>query len=423
MNISKNNLLFFVSGGIIVLCLILSLVLIGTKGKLSFNKQTKNQKQTKQTDNQTADTGQDNQASTDKTKSEYKIPPVKKLDFSNISTTAKDKIASLSLEDKIAQLFLVSPDSLTGVNNATIAGNTTKKALTAYTVGGLIYNSGNLNDEIQTKTMLENTNSFSKEKINLPLFLAVKENADDNSPISNNPAFPMPKTHSPQELAKLSTKDAFNTGNKIGKYLSGLGFNMNLAPCAVLSEDSLGLGTDSNEVSNKALAFYSALQSQNILGVYTDFPGKGAYTEGENGILSNTEDISTLKTKHLIPYQKGLENSSIIMLNDMAYPKITSSIAPAFISNKMVRDFIRNELNYKGLIITPLLNSKRLTDMFSESEMAVLAIEAGCDMIYEPQNFHQAYEAVLNAVETNRISEERINESLARILTIKEKLS
>lgn len=423
MNFSKNNLLFLFSGGIIILCVIVSSILIGTKGKLSFNKQEKKQKQITTIDNKTDDARQTTETSTTETQNEYAIPPVKKLDFSNISTSTKEKLASLSLENKIAQLFLVSPDSLTGVENATIAGDATKAALITYPVGGLIYETGNLYDELQTKMMLEKTNSFSKENLNLPLFLAVQENADDNSPISNNPAFHMPKSHSPKELSERSTEESFHSGSKIGKYLAELGFNMTLAPYAGLSEDSSGLGTNSNEVANKALAFYSALQSQNILGVYTEFPGTGAYTEGENGILSSEEDITTLKNNHLIPYQKGMENSSIIMLNNMAYPQITSSVAPAFMSHKMIKDFIRDELNYKGLIITPLLNSKRLTDVFTESEMAVLAIEAGCDMIYEPKNFRQSYEAVLNAVKTNRISEERIDESLARILTIKENLS
>lgn len=422
MNLSKNNLLFFFSGGIITICFIIILVLIGTKSNFSFYKQTKHTKQNNKTKDKIIDTTDETDDRTAKVQNDYVIPPVKKLDFSNISSTTKEKIAEMNLQDKIAQLFLISPDSLTGVEYATIAGNTTKTAFQNYSVGGLIYNSGNLNDETQTKTMLEKTNSFSEEKLDLPLFLAVKDNADTTSPISGNPSFHMPTSHTPQELASLPTKEVFQSGTQIGNYLAELGFNMNLAPSAILSKDSLSFGTDSKEVSDKALAFYSALQSQNILGIYTDFPGKGNPIENDNGILSDNSKVETLKNTLFIPYRKGMEYCSIIMLNDVAYPNITSSVAPAFMSHKMVNELIRNELGYEGLIITPALNSSSLANAFTESEMAILAIESGCDMIFEPKNFHQAYEAILNAVETNRISEERIDESLARIITIKESL-
>lgn len=424
MNVSKNNLLFLFSGGIIAVCLIATIILVGTKGKSNEQKQPQTSKERQNLSEEASNQlpAEDKTPKLQDEEAKYTIPSIKKVNFSDISENTKNKIASLSLQDKVAQLFLISPTALTGVENVTIAGETTKNAIHSYNVGGLIYDKSNLIDRLQIKTMLETSNSYSKENIQLPLFLAVKDNGGDKAAITGRSELGTGRYKNPLDLSSSSIEEAFLLGQSIGEELKEFGFNMNLAPSALLSEDSFSFGEDADSVSRKCLAFYTGLQSKNIYGVYTDFPGKYDDTS-ENSPSSDSDDLESLNSGSLIPYKEGLKNSSMLMLNNLAYPNLTASVAPAFMSHKMVNELIRKELSYKGLIITPALNTADPSGTFTDSEMAIMAIESGCDMIYEPKNFKETYAALLEAVENHRISEDRIDESLARILTVKEFLS
>lgn len=425
MNVSKNSLLFLFSGGIIAICLTVTIILIGTKGKIGNQKQTQTSKESRNLSKEVSEQlqNEDNSPEQKEEEAKYMIPSVKKIDFSDVSPDIKNKITSLSLKDKVGQLFLISPAALTGVENATIAGETTKNAIHTYSVGGLIYDKTNLIDRLQIKNMLAATNSYSKDHIQLPMFLAVKDNGGTKASITGRTELNTDKYKSPAELSGSSVEEAFLLGQNIGNNLKELGFNMNLAPSGLLSEDSFSFGEDAASVSEKCLAFYSGLQSEKILGAYTDFPGKSNEKNPENVDVTVSDSVEAIKSGSLLPYKEGIENSSILMLNALAYPELTSSVAPAFMSHKMVNDFIRKELSYNGLIITPALNTANPSGIFTDAEMTIMAIEAGCDMIYEPKNFKEAYSALLEAVETHRISEDRIDESLARILTVKDTLS
>lgn len=426
MNISKNGLLFIFSGSIIALCLIVTIVLVGMKDNYLLKKQKPKTEQSKEPSDsvQKSDISAQSHSKrkNEETVEEFQIPPVSTIEFSHPSEDIQEKIASLRLEDKIAQMFLTTPDTLTGVTDATLAGETTKNALTAHTVGGLVYGKGNLINKEQVRLLLDKTNSYSEEIVDLPLFLAIEDFGGDSSPITSTEELGIAKGSAPSELEALPVKDSFIRGGDIGRYLKDLGFNMNLAPSAAMSSDSYSFGKDPTTVSDKCLAFYSGLHSQNILGVYKDFPGKDDFIQLDSGVLSSQNDTTDLKSGSLIPYNKGLDNSAVIMLNNLAYPELTSSVAPAFMSHKMVTDLLRNELDYKGIVITPALDTEEGFAEFTVAEMSVQAIEAGCDMIYAPKDFQEAYQAVLNAVQSHRISEDRIDESLVRILAVKESL-
>ena len=109
----------------------------------------------------------------------------------------------------------------------------------------------------------------------------------------------------------------------------------------------------------------------------------------------------------------------MISVSHMAAPALTGDNTPCSLSSEVVTNILRNELNFRGVIITDAMNQKAITEYYGADEAAVRALRAGCDMIYAPENFETAYNGVLEAVQNGTISEERINDSLRRIYRIK----
>ena len=109
----------------------------------------------------------------------------------------------------------------------------------------------------------------------------------------------------------------------------------------------------------------------------------------------------------------------MIMVTHAAYPQITGDNTPATMSDVVITDILRNELGYNGVVITDAMNMGAITEYYGADEAAIKALRAGADMILMPEDFELAYEGVLAAVLEGTISEERINDSLARVYRIK----
>ena len=178
-------------------------------------------------------------------------------------------LAGMTLEEKVYQLFIITPEALTGSNTVTAAGETTRKSLENYPVGGLVYFSKNLKDPAQTKKMLQNVMEFSYEVEGLPLFTCIDEEGGRVARIGSNPVFGVEKIGCMQEVE--DEKEAYEAGETIGTYLSRLGFNFDFAPDADVltnkSNKAIGdrsFGSDSDRVVKMAAAFSDGLHSQKI---------------------------------------------------------------------------------------------------------------------------------------------------------------
>ena len=127
-----------------------------------------------------------------------------------------------------------------------------------------------------------------------------------------------------------------------------------------------------------------------------------------------------MRSTDFIPFQKGIESGAdFVMVSHVIAAAIDDSGIPSSLSEKVVTDTLRNEMGYDGIVITDALDMTAITDYYTSGEAAVMAVEAGVDMLLMPENYQEAYEAVLTAVQDGTISEERINESLTRIYRIK----
>ena len=342
-------------------------------------------------------------------------------------------IDNMTLEEKAAQLFMITPEALTGVGQAVQAGEGTKNAIEEYPVGGIIYFSQNLQDPEQVRTMTEKSREYSMDRIGLPLLLSVDEEGGAVTRFGDNPQFGFDASADMKAIGESGdTQQAYDLGARIGGFLADLGFNMDNAPVAdVLSnpENTVvkdrSFGSDSRVVSEMALAELKGLESQGITGVLKHFPGHGATAaDTHEGYAYTDASLEEMKENELIPFIDGIEaGADVIMVGHISCPGVTGNDEPASLSEKMVSDILRDELGFDGVVITDAMNMGAVSEMYSSSEAAVKAIRAGVDMLLMPADFKAAYEGILSAVESGELTEERINESLYRIIELKLKMA
>lgn len=334
----------------------------------------------------------------------------------------EERVASMSLEDKVAGIFIVAPEAITGVSTVVQAGEGTQQALDKYPVGGLVYFKQNIQSEEQLKTMLDNTALYAK----YPLFLAVDEEGGSVARVASSGIGP--KVDGAADIgATGNTDNAYQAGVNIGSTLSGLGFNLDFAPVADIANvaDSImeerSYGADAASVSGYVAAMMSGLEEQGVTACLKHFPGIGSTTgDTHDGMVTTDRSAEQFRAEELTVFQAGIDaGAKMIMVSHMSAPSLTGDNEPCIFSRTLVTDILREEMHYDGVVITDALNMAAISEYNTAEDAAVRAILAGCDMLLMPEDFEQAYEGVLKAVQNGNIDEERINDSLRRIYRIK----
>lgn len=342
---------------------------------------------------------------------------------------AAEIVASMSLEDKIAQMFVITPGALTGYSSVTAAGDTTKTAYNKYPVGGIIYMSDNLTDREQTVTMLSNMQTIAQERTGLPVFLCVDEEGGSVARIASNTNFSVTDVGDMSDIgATGDDTKAHEAGVTIGTYLKEIGFNVDFAPVADVvtdvSNSAIGersFGGDSAMVSKMVSAELQGLAEVGIYGTVKHFPGHGGSSlDSHDTLVTTNRTLEELMADELVPFQSAIDAGvSFVMAGHIAAPQVTGDKTPASLSKVLLTDVLRTQMGYDGIIITDAMNMGAITNKYNSDTAAVAAVEAGVDMILMPANYNKAYEGVLQAVKDGRISEERINESVNRIVRVK----
>lgn len=346
-----------------------------------------------------------------------------------LTQQAAEFVAGMTLEDKIAQLFVITPDALTGFSGVTAAGDTTKEAYNTRPVGGIVYMSENLQDTEQTTTMLTNMKAIVLERTGLVPFLCVDEEGGTVARIAGNSSFGVSDVGDMSAIgATGDPQNAYNAGTVIGGYLKTLGFNVDFAPVAdVLTNPdntvigNRSFGSDSNMVAQMVTSELSGLTSQGVYGTVKHFPGHGGTTtDSHEGAASLDKSLEELMAEELVPFQSAIDaGASFMMVGHISASKVTGDDTPASLSQMMITDVLRNQMGYEGIVITDGMNMGAITDSYTADQAAVQAINAGVDMILMPQDYETAYNGVLEAVNGGTITEERINEAVTRIVKVK----
>lgn len=346
-----------------------------------------------------------------------------------IEQQVQQKLSEMTLAEKVAQLFLITPNALTGCQKVTAAGSTTRAALQKYPVGGLIYFDSNIVTPDQLKAMTANTQKYAMEMEGIPLFLALDEEGGTVARIGNNPNFKV-KQYTDMALigASRDPQKAYEVGATIGSYLSEYGLNLDFAPDAdVLTNPSntvignRSFGTDAALVAEMDLQVSQGLADHHVLSCFKHFPGHGA-TAGDThkGFAYTNKSLEELRKSELVPFQAAAQhNIPFLMVSHISVPNVIGDNTPSSLSKVMITDILRNRLGYNGIIITDSMSMGAIVNNYGTKESVLRSLQAGADMILMPQDFKTAYQAVLSAVSDGSLSEQRIEESVKRILRVK----
>ena len=320
--------------------------------------------------------------------------------------------------------FLAELEALPGAATATQAGNGTQEALSQYAVGGLIYFSQNIKDKEQITEMLANTASMS----NYPIFLAVDEEGGDVARVAGSGI----EVTEVEDMASIGaggdTSRALAAGETIGSYLNEIGFNLDFAPVADVTqegvESALGnrsFGSDPQAVGEMVSNVVNGIEGTGVSACLKHFPGLGSASEDTHeGRVEIGKTVEELRSSDFVPFSVGIEaGADFVMVSHATVPALDGDNVPSSLSGKVITDTLRGELGFEGVVITDALDMTAITEYYTSEEAAVMALEAGADMLLMPEDFEAAYNAVLAAVQDGTISEERINESLNRIYRVK----
>lgn len=334
-------------------------------------------------------------------------------------------IKSMTLSDMVYQMMFVTPESITKVSRATIAGETTKNALREFPVGGVVYFSHNIVDPNHTRQMISNTMSYSK----IPLFIAVDEEGGRVSRIASNPNMGI-NNHPP--MMKIgdsgNTDNAFDVGVNLGKQLSKLGFNVNFAPVADVlvnpTNTEIGdrsFGSDAYIVADMVKNVIKGMQQNGVSSAIKHFPGHGStYNDSHKGYSQSDRTIEQLRQTEFIPFKAGInEGVHFVMVSHMTLTNATTEKLPSSVSKEVITDMLINELGFKGIIITDSFSMGAIINEMDPGDAAVKAINAGADMILMPYDVKKCHDSIIDAVNNGIITRHQIENSVQKILKIK----
>ena len=339
---------------------------------------------------------------------------------------------ALTLEEKVGQLFIVRPDALDlslsqeTINDAKADGVTTvtndmRRALQQYPVGGICQFGKN----IESPSQLARFNKELQDASATPLFIAVDEEGGLIARLANNDAFTLPRYASAAAVgASGDPEDARAMGQTIGAYLKEYGFTMDFAPDADVNTnpDNPIIGTrafssDPAVAAECAVAMAKGLAEEGILPTFKHFPGHGDTAEDSHtGLAYSYRTVEELTACELLPFEAAAEvGPHAVMVGHIVVPELTGDLPATLCADAIA--LVPDAEN--TLIVTDSLAMGAITDSYTPGEAAVQALQAGCDVLLMPNGLADAYDAVLAAVQDGTISEQRLDESVAKILRMK----
>lgn len=337
----------------------------------------------------------------------------------------QEYLDTMTLREKVLQMFLVTPEQLTGMGRVTAAGETTRDALIDLPVGGVIYFADNLEDRQQVTSMIENIQSFSK----IGLFIAVDEEGGPVARVGNHPEM---GTTAFGPMGNVETnEEAYAVGNTIGREIGELGFNLDFAPVADVNTNpmnpvigSRAFSSDPEKAAQLVAACVEGFRDSGMLCTLKHFPGHGdTISDSHYGGAETGKNLEQLQECEFLPFAAGIEaGADCVMVGHISVPEVTGDDLPATLSKSIVTDLLQEQLQFEGLIITDSMQMGAISNHFSSGDAAVLAVRAGVDIILMPYDLNAALEGILEAVEAGQIPEERIDESVYRILSAKQQI-
>ena len=347
----------------------------------------------------------------------------------------EEQLQKMTLREKVGQLFCVrlesldpsinwtTYDDLAGLNILEVTENM-KRTNENYPVGGIILYAWNIDNETQLASIITDIRTLNGSPL-----LCIDEEGGRVSRIANNPNFNVKKYESMAAIgATGNPQNAYECGNTIGTYLKRYGFDIDFAPVADVNTnpENVIIGprafSDDPAVAAPMVTNYlQGLKDAGITGCIKHFPGHGdTKSDTHYGYASTQKTWEEMMNCEMVTFRAGiLWGCQLIMSAHIGAPNVTGSDVPSTMSPIILQDKLRGELGYQNIIITDGMEMGAITQQYTSAEAAVGSIKAGVDIVLGPRHFIEAFDAVMAAVNDGTISEERINQSVRRILKLK----
>lgn len=332
-----------------------------------------------------------------------------------------ETLAGMTLHEKVCQMMFVTPEELTGEDGVTVAGDATRQALENYPVGGIVYFAKNLESQDQVKEMIDNSQKYSS----IGLFVAT----DEEGGVVNRLMDTVGTTYIGSMYYYKDDGDemAYENAYTIANDMSALGFNLDFAPVADVwsNPDNTVIGERaySDDYAQAAELVGNAVKGFNDGGVMCTlkhFPGHGDTAEDSHyssAYVHRTKE--EIMADEMQPFRSGIEaGAEFVMVGHLIVPDIDE--VPATLSYKIATGILRDELKFEGVAITDSFEMESIADNYSVDDAVVMSVKAGMDMILQPKDMASVVSSIEQAVANGELSEDRIDESVRRILTLKE---
>ena len=332
----------------------------------------------------------------------------------------KQQIDNMTLDEKIGQLITVGIDGYILDDNA-------KDLIESKKVGGIILFKNNVNDSnqlLQLINSVKETNSTNK----IPIFISVDE---EGGRVNRFPkeikALPSNKIVGNKNDSNL----AYDIGKDIGYALSSFGYNMDFAPVLDINSNpnntvigDRAFSSDKNIVANLGANEIKGFKSSNVICVAKHFPGHGdTATDSHYSLPIINKTIEQLQGIEFVPFKKAIqEKVPAIMVSHILLPNVDNT-NPASMSKVIITDILRKDLKFDGVVVSDDMTMGAITNDYDISEACIKSINAGTDLLlvcHGYDNEVKVINSIKEAVNNKTISMDRIDESVYRILSLKE---
>ena len=325
-------------------------------------------------------------------------------------------VANMSDADKVGQLLMI------GIHGKTL-NDDAKFMLNEYRVGGIILFDRNMESKDQVKSLITDINKTSKSAGLTPLFIGIDQEGGAVARMEDQ----LIKVPPAEELGKEPIEQAVSLAKQSGTELKDLGFNINFAPVADLGLTyGRSFSTNPDDVVRYASAVGKAYDEAGLWYSYKHFPGIGKTDVDLHADTSvvpvSKETLLNEDTKVFVDLIKQSKpNTYAIMVSHAMYPQIDPD-HPSSLSKAIITDWLRKDMGYNGVVVTDDMDMGALAKHYTFGDMAVQSILAGSDILlvcHEYEHMQEAYNGLMKAVKDGRISKERLDESVKRILLMK----
>ncbi|MEO3798791.1 beta-N-acetylhexosaminidase [Nonomuraea sp. B1E8] len=340
----------------------------------------------------------------------------------------KSALAEMSVAEKVGQLFMpvlygTSASSVSGENHARYGAQTPAKVIRKYHLGGVILFPQNVKSSRQVVGL---TNGMQRAAKGVPLLVATDQ---ENGLVSRMSAvmtdFPGAGEIGAKKDLSLSRAVAAATGRE----LRALGVNLDFAPVADVNVNPgnpvigrRAFGDDPKKVAKMVTAAVKGFDDAKIAATVKHFPGHGDTTvDSHSGLPVIKHTRAEWERIDAPPFKAAIAAGvDAVMSAHIVFPKLDPSGDPATLSKPILTGLLREKLGFKGVISTDALNMGGARTKYDDGEVAVRAVLAGADLLLMPNDLPEAHRAVLAAVKSGRISEQRLDQSVTRLLTLKQ---